>query len=495
MRSRPPSPPPHARPVDVHDVRVALLLHELVLVRERDAVDALRLPFVLRGVAECDLGDAHARRVHCRIKRLAHLAIGVYSGRADLHDALRERCPGFTFVADGAERDACRIAILDDDAGDVAPRKALALIVLSPGRGAQRAPTLTLPRDTFLADPANYLAFAAGLAEAAVHASQLEVEVGYLTQIAELMAMTDASAVSERITRTVLNLLGLARGTLFIHDPRLERYVVSFTNDEAVRDTGEFLPGIPQSLLQRALSSGQSFASDEAMIVIPLQVEDDLVGVIKVPIASDAVVDADAAANVSRYIGAVASVLGNIYQLTRSQDLAMRDDLTKAFNRRFFESYLDEEIERSRRYGSLFSIIFLDLDELKTVNDSYGHLAGSRTLQEVAKRILAAVRGIDKVVRFGGDEFCIILPQTDQEQAAAVANRVHKAMIGSPYHLDPDIEVSITASFGIATYPTHAMTKDDLIRQADLAMYRVKSTTKNAVGVAIVEPVTRPATL
>lgn len=426
------------------------------------------------------------------------MTIAVYSGRTDLHDALRARCPGFTFAMEGPARDGCRIALLDDDAAEAEPRKAVARVILGEATPQRKQGDLFVARDAFLAAPANYLAFATDLAEAAIHASQLEVEVGYLTQIAELMAMTDASAVSERITRTVLNLLGLAHGTLFIHDPRLERYVVSFTNDADVRDTGEFLPGIPQSLLQRALSSGESFAADAeaGMIVIPLQVEDDLVGVIKVPIAPTDSVDAEATANVSRYIGAVASVLGNIYQLTRSQDLAMRDDLTKAFNRRFFESYLDEEIERSRRYGSLFSIIFLDLDELKNVNDFYGHLTGSRTLQEVAKRILAAVRGIDKVVRFGGDEFCIILPQTDQEQAVAVANRVRKAMVGSAYHLEPNIDISITASFGIATYPTHAIAKDDLIRQADLAMYRVKSTTKNAVGVATVEPAaTRPATL
>jgi diguanylate cyclase (GGDEF)-like protein len=143
-------------------------------------------------------------------------------------------------------------------------------------------------------------------------------------------------------------------------------------------------------------------------------------------------------------------------------------------------------MERSRRYGSLFSIIFLDLDDLKMVNNLYGHLTGSRTLQEVAKRILNAVRGIDKVVRFGGDEFCIILPQTDQDQAIAVADRIRKALVASAFQLEPGISVSITASFGIAAYPTHAITKEDLIKQADAAMYRVKSTTKNAVGIASV---------
>ncbi|HEX3581171.1 MAG TPA: GGDEF domain-containing protein, partial [Thermoanaerobaculia bacterium] len=87
------------------------------------------------------------------------------------------------------------------------------------------------------------------------------------------------------------------------------------------------------------------------------------------------------------------------------------------------------------------------------------------------------------------------LPQTDSEQAAAVANRVRRSIGDSSFKLEPEIEISVTASFGIASYPTHAMTKEDLIRQADQAMYRVKSTTKNAIGVATVEDATRPATI
>ncbi|HEX7833127.1 MAG TPA: GGDEF domain-containing protein, partial [Thermoanaerobaculia bacterium] len=319
----------------------------------------------------------------------------------------------------------------------------------------------------------------------------------YLRQIHELMTMVDAEAVSERITSTVLELLELPYGTLFLHDPRLERYVVSYSNDPGNRETTEFLPGVPSDLLQKALSSVQLFAHSRnaeghGLIVMPLQVREDLLGVIKVPLSPGDKLDEETNAKVTRYLSAVAQVLSNVYQLTRSRDLAMRDDLTKAYNRRFFETYLDEEIERSRRYGTLFSIIFLDLDDLKMVNNFYGHLSGSRTLQEVAKRILSAVRGIDKVVRFGGDEFCVILPQTDQEQAIAVANRISRAMSASPLRIDANVEVSITASFGIATYPTHAMTKEGLIRKADAAMYRVKSSTKNAVGVAELSDATRP---
>ena len=429
--------------------------------------------------------------------------IGIYSRRDDLVRRLRETSPSRAFALQGEERDSCRVVVIDADEHallESPPRKSLVRVVLCNGSvpANRRRGEIRIERGVFLAAPGEYLDFAHDLADTAIHASTLEQEVTYLAQIHEMMSMVEADAVSARITGTVLDLLGLATGTLFLHDPRIERYVVSYSNDDSYRATGEFLPGIPPDLLQRALSSGQLFAQERnangsGMIVMPLQAGEDLIGVIKVPLKRDDTVTAEASGNVTRYLAAVTQVLSNIYQLTRSRDLAMRDDLTKAFNRRFFESYLDEEIERSRRYGTLFSIIFLDLDDLKMVNNFYGHLTGSRTLQEVAKRILGAVRTIDKVVRFGGDEFCIILPQTDSDQAMAVANRVRKAMTATVFSVDANVEISITASFGIATYPAHAITKEGLIRQADTAMYKVKSTTKNAVGVATVEDATRPA--
>ena len=419
---------------------------------------------------------------------ITHAAI--YSDDGMLIDELRRRCPDWTLETSGEERDACRIAVVD---GAERPNgKSVVRIVLDESDGERRKGELRVGREAFLRSPAALLAFAADLADAAMHAAQLEQESSYLRQIHELMTMVEAEAVSERILETVLELIGLEHGTLFLHDPRLERYVVSFSNDPNYRETNEFLPGIPADVLQQALSSPQLFAVAPGMIVMPLQVREDLIGVIKVPLESDANLTAGQASGVTKYLGAVAQVLSNIYQLTRSRDLAMRDDLTKAYNRRFFETYLDEEIERSRRYGTVFSIIFLDLDDLKMVNSFYGHLSGSRTLQEVAKRILGAVRGIDKVVRFGGDEFCVILPQTDQDQAILVANRIARSITATSLHIDANVDVSITASFGIATYPIHAMTKEALIRQADAAMYRVKSTTKNAVGVAEVAVPGRP---
>jgi diguanylate cyclase (GGDEF)-like protein len=403
---------------------------------------------------------------------------------------LREACADWTFHETGEERQRCRVAVVDDEAPP-GESKAVARILLDAGREAHSG-ELVVNRDVFLAAPAPFLKFAGDLAGAVVHASRLEEETRNLREIHELMTMSDAEEVSERITSSILDFLGLPHGTLFLHDPRHERYVVSYSNDPGHEDTNEFLPGVPADILQKALASPTLFAVDRRMIVMPLQVRDDLLGVIKVPVSPGHVVDDGQGASVTRYLSAVAQVLSNIYQLTRSRDLAMRDDLTKAYNRRFFETYLDEEIERARRYGSVFSIIFLDLDDLRMVNNFYGHLSGSRTLQEVAKRILGAVRAIDKVIRFGGDEFCVVLPQTDQEQAVAVAHRIARAIGASALHIDANLDVNITASYGIATYPAHAMTKDALIRQADAAMYRVKSTTKNAVGVALVEDATKP---
>lgn len=418
-------------------------------------------------------------------------SVAVYSNRGDLTGRLRQ---SWTVVDSGDERESCRIAVIDSDSHarlDPPLRKSLVRVILHEGPPApnRKNGELRVDRAAFLRFPDEYLGFAVDLFEAVMHASQLEQEVGYLTQIQELMTMVEAEAVSERITETLLDILGFERGTLFLHDPRLERYVVSFSNDPDTRESTEFLPGIPPDVLQKALASPELFAiargrAGEGMMIMPLQVQEDLLGVIKVPLDPESAIEPEVSSNVTKYLGAVAQVLSNIYQLTRSRDLAMRDDLTKAYNRRFFETYLDEEIERSRRYGAQFSIIFLDLDDLKSVNALYGHLAGSRTLQETAKRILNAVRGIDKVVRFGGDEFCIILPQTDPEQAMLVANRIRRALSASALTIDNDVEVEITASFGIATYPFHGMSKEQLISQADAAMYRVKSTTKNAVGVA-----------
>jgi len=176
--------------------------------------------------------------------------------------------------------------------------------------------------------------------------------------------------------------------------------------------------------------------------------------------------------------------LKNALTVRRMNDLITKDDLTLAYNRRFFENYMVEEIERARRYGNPLSIIFLDLDGLREVNNRFGHSMGSRTLQEAAARVMNAVRTIDKVVRYGGDEFCIILPETEAKGALEVAERIRHRLSATPFLIEETGGVEITASFGVACYPVHALTKEELIKKADEAMYTIKTQTKNDIKVA-----------
>ena len=148
------------------------------------------------------------------------------------------------------------------------------------------------------------------------------------------------------------------------------------------------------------------------------------------------------------------------------------------------EPTLQNEVERSRRYGNQVSLIFLDLDGFKNVNDQHGHLAGSRALVEVGEVLRRTVRAIDVVSRFGGDEFTVILPQTGVQGATTIAERIRARIQEAVFLQDVGLEVRITASLGVATFPTHGKNKDDLIGQADRAMYLVKAKNKNAVEVA-----------
>lgn len=345
-------------------------------------------------------------------------------------------------------------------------------------------------RQVLLDNAPMMLAMWLDLASASARAAAFEAELGFARELQQLFAFQRFDAVAQRVALRILELAARPAGTLLVHDHKAEQFLAAFSNDPEYRESGDFVPGVPSALLHSALHAVEGFAFSEtsanrpSLLVIPIRHGDDMIGVARIPLSAGTPCDPEGAAKAAAYVRVIAPAFANLFLLDRTSELAMRDDLTKAYNRRFFETYLEDEIERARRYGSVLSVIFLDLDDLKLVNNAHGHLMGSRTLQEVAKRILGAVRTIDKVVRFGGDEFCIILPETDETQARAVASRVRKALGGSPYRLAVDIEVSITASFGIATYPQHATNKDALIRQADAAMFAVKSTTKDSIGVA-----------
>ena len=125
--------------------------------------------------------------------------------------------------------------------------------------------------------------------------------------------------------------------------------------------------------------------------------------------------------------------VGNAFHVATMQQLIIKDDTAHCFNRRYFEEFLPEELSRASRFRAPLSLIFLDMDGLRTVNKRFGHSRGSRSLLEVSVRIRAKIRKFDKLFRFGGDEFCIVLPETEWHGAAEVAERVRDAIAGQPF--------------------------------------------------------------
>ena len=168
----------------------------------------------------------------------------------------------------------------------------------------------------------------------------------------------------------------------------------------------------------------------------------------------------------------------------QAANLGLTDELTRMYNARYFEQALDREVRRCRRYGSLMALIFLDLDHFKWINDRHGHLLGSQCLTEVAKIMAANVRDVDILARYGGDEFVVILPETTVATALAVAERLHSGIGSHVFLKETGINIHISASVGIAGFPDHARTKEELVRKADEAMYKSKFAGRNRVSLA-----------
>lgn len=179
--------------------------------------------------------------------------------------------------------------------------------------------------------------------------------------------------------------------------------------------------------------------------------------------------------------------LENSLRYINAQELAYIDDLTKAYNIRYLYISLENELRRAERFGTSVSVLFIDLDFFKKVNDTYGHLIGSKLLIEFTNEIKKCVRGIDTVIRYGGDEFIIICTETDTELAKKVAERIRRRTEECEFLKNEGYSIHITASIGIATYPVHGRTKTELIELADKAMYKGKEISRNIVVVAEVK--------
>jgi len=180
----------------------------------------------------------------------------------------------------------------------------------------------------------------------------------------------------------------------------------------------------------------------------------------------------------------IAAALANAVRIAEAERLSQTDDLTKLHNARYLRQFLLNEIRRARRYGSSVAALFLDLDDFKKINDEHGHLVGSHVLMEMAAVILSSVRDTDAVARYGGDEFVIVLPDTGTDLASVVAERIRQKIGRFQFTGGRRLQLSLTASFGVAAFPLHASSPQQLIACADTAMYEAKAANKNCVRFA-----------
>jgi diguanylate cyclase (GGDEF)-like protein len=222
------------------------------------------------------------------------------------------------------------------------------------------------------------------------------------------------------------------------------------------------------------------------LLCVPLKLKDKTIGVLNLSDKENLETFKESDLNMLASFADLASLMiERAWTLERSsmlEKLSVTDYLTGLYNHRFLRNRLEEELSRSVRNKSCVSLIFIDLDFFKTYNDLSGHLAGDAALKNTADILKASVRDMDIVVRYGGEEFCIVLPDTAKEEAAFVAERIRGEIEKEKFLNEENMPFGcLTASFGIAIFPEDGHTYTSLIHSADLALYSAKTGGRNRV--------------
>jgi diguanylate cyclase (GGDEF)-like protein len=223
----------------------------------------------------------------------------------------------------------------------------------------------------------------------------------------------------------------------------------------------------------------------KSILCVPMRSRDKIIGVVEVvnkiggePFTQD---DLEIFENLVAHI---TIALQNAAMYRQMEEASLIDDLTGLYNVRFCNKYLDQFLTTRKQPKGILSLIFLDIDFFKLVDDNYGHLVGSETLRYVGERIRKVVRNDDVVVRYGGDEYIVILPNTDKKTAKVIAERIRKEINQEPFLAFGNKKFNISVTLGVATYPEDARSRDDIIGKADKAMYEGKLSGRDKVVLA-----------
>jgi diguanylate cyclase (GGDEF)-like protein len=333
-------------------------------------------------------------------------------------------------------------------------------------------------------------------------------ELAVLNEIGKaLTASLDIGEVMHVILAKVSELLKPRNWSLLLHDPATgELYFHAAVGAGSEKllglriKPGEGIAGWVaqhnQPLLVNDVHADPRFASrfdqasrfhTQSILCVPLAFKDRTLGVIELVNGQG---DGGFSDEDLKILGTVAEfsaiAIENARNFHKVQELTVLDDHTGLFNSRHLRRQLEQEIVRATRFGHPVSLIFFDLDHFKRVNDTHGHQAGSQVLHEVGSLLLKTLRSTDVPVRYGGDEFVILMPETSKDQAVAAARRIGAEIARQPFLANrPYGPLALTASLGVAAFPDDAREPDDLVLRADEAMYRVKATQRGGVFAAV----------
>jgi diguanylate cyclase (GGDEF)-like protein len=232
----------------------------------------------------------------------------------------------------------------------------------------------------------------------------------------------------------------------------------------------------------RRIDQASDFQTD-GVVCVPLTCRGRMLGVIEiVKAAADPEPFTDEHLQVLTSVGDFAAIaIDNARAFKQVEELTIVDEWTSLYNARYLKRCLAEEVKRAQRYSRELSVVFIDLDRFKDVNDTHGHAAGSAMLRHVGTLIQRAVRETDRAVRYGGDEFVIVMPETPKQGALALAERLREAVASEPLVTTGGTRLSVTASLGVAGFPDDAREAAELLEAADRAMYGAKAGGKNRV--------------
>ncbi len=252
----------------------------------------------------------------------------------------------------------------------------------------------------------------------------------------------------------------------------------------AVAQTGQpiFIPNVDEDPRFSARVDRATGFDTRSIIALPLVVRGEVIGVFEVVNVEDEKFFREKyLPHLSILADYVAIAVDNVRNLQRLEARAYIDEVTGFYNTRYLVFSLDHLIPQIRAQGGEFSVVFLDLDNFKAVVDHYGHLRGSKVLGEVARVIHAVLGSEDSLVRYGGDEFIILLPHCGKSQALELTRRLRERLNQTSFLPDEGLDIRVTASYGIATLPEDAQDREELLAMADKAMFSSKDRGKDRI--------------